>query len=64
MSGKRLLSVVVPCYNEELCVEAFHAAVSAVMLCGESAAGKCPGRTGQTMAEIVEGTETHIDYEP
>ena len=31
MSGKRLLSVVVPCYNEELCVEAFHAAVSAVM---------------------------------
>ena len=31
MSGKRLLSVVVPCYNEELCVEAFHAAVSTVM---------------------------------
>ena len=31
MSGKRLLSVVVPCYNEELCVEALHVAVSAVM---------------------------------
>ena len=37
---------------------------SAVMLSGESAAGKYPVRTVQTMAEIVEETETHIDYEP
>lgn len=37
---------------------------SAVMLSGESAAGKYPVRTVQTMAEIVEETEKHIDYEP
>ena len=36
---------------------------SAVMLSGESAAGKYPVKTVQTMAEIVEETETHIDYE-
>ena len=36
---------------------------SAVMLSGESAAGKYPVRTVQTMAEIVEETEKHIDYE-
>ena len=34
------------------------------MLSGESAAGKYPVRTVQTMAEIVEETEKHIDYEP
>ena len=37
---------------------------SAVMLSGESAAGKYPVRTVQTMAEIVEETEKDIDYEP
>ena len=37
---------------------------SAVMLSGESAAGKYPVKTVQTMAEIVEETEKHIDYEP
>ena len=37
---------------------------SAVMLSGESAAGKYPVRTVQTMAGIVEETEKHIDYEP
>ena len=36
---------------------------SAVMLSGESAAGKYPVKTVQTMAEIVEETEKHIDYE-
>ncbi len=36
---------------------------SAVMLSGESAAGKYPVRTVQTMAGIVEETEKHIDYE-
>lgn len=36
---------------------------SAVMLSGESAAGKYPVRTVQTMAQIVEETEKHIDYE-
>ena len=36
---------------------------SAVMLSGESAAGKYPIKTVQTMAEIVEETEKHIDYE-
>ena len=35
-----------------------------IMLSGESAAGKYPVRTVQTMAEIVEETEKHIDYEP
>ena len=37
---------------------------SAVMLSGESAAGKYPVKTVKTMAEIVEETEKHIDYEP
>ena len=36
---------------------------SAVMLSGESAAGKYPVKTVQTMSEIVEETEKHIDYE-
>ena len=36
---------------------------SAVMLSGESAAGKYPVKTVQTMAEIAEETEKHIDYE-
>ena len=36
---------------------------SAVMLSGESAAGKYPVKTVQTMAGIVEETEKHIDYE-
>ena len=36
---------------------------SAVMLSGESAAGKYPVKTVQTMAEIVEETEKHSDYE-
>ena len=36
---------------------------SAVMLSGESAAGKYPVKTVQTMVEIVEETENHIDYE-
>ena len=36
---------------------------SAVMLSGESVAGKYPVKTVQTMAEIVEETEKHIDYE-
>ncbi len=36
---------------------------SAVMLSGETAAGKYPVKTVQTMAEIVEETEKHIDYE-
>lgn len=36
---------------------------SAVMLSGESAAGKYPVKTVQTMAEIMEETEKHIDYE-
>ena len=35
---------------------------SAVMLSGESAAGKYPVQTLRTMAEIVEETEKHIDY--
>ncbi len=35
---------------------------SAVMLSGESAAGKYPVQTVRTMAQIVEETETHIDY--
>lgn len=35
---------------------------SAVMLSGESAAGKYPVKTVQTMAEIVEETEKHINY--
>ena len=35
---------------------------SAVMLSGESAAGKYPVETVRTMAEIVEETERHIDY--
>ena len=36
---------------------------SAVMLSGESAAGKYPVQTLQTMAKIVEETEKHIDYQ-
>ena len=36
---------------------------SAVMLSGESAAGKYPVETVRTMAEIVEETEKHINYE-
>lgn len=36
---------------------------SAVMLSGESAAGKYPVKTVQTMSEIVEETEKHIEYE-
>ncbi len=35
---------------------------SAVMLSGESAAGKYPVQTVKTMAEIVEETEKHINY--
>ena len=35
---------------------------SAVMLSGESAAGKYPVQTVKTMAEIVEETEKHIHY--
>ncbi len=35
---------------------------SAVMLSGESAAGKYPVETVRTMAEIVEETEKHIPY--
>ncbi len=35
---------------------------SAVMLSGESAAGKYPVLTVETMAQIVEETEKHIDY--
>ncbi len=35
---------------------------SAVMLSGESAAGKFPVQTVETMAKIVEETEHHIDY--
>ncbi len=35
---------------------------SAVMLSGESAAGKYPVETVKIMAEIVAETETHIDY--
>lgn len=35
---------------------------SAVMLSGESAAGKYPVETVRTMAEIVEETESHINY--
>ena len=36
---------------------------SAVMLSGESAAGKYPVETVRTMGEIVEETERHIHYE-
>lgn len=36
---------------------------SAVMLSGESAAGKYPVQTLKTMSQIVEETEKHIDYE-
>ena len=36
---------------------------SAVMLSGESAAGKYPSETVKIMAEIVEETEKHINYE-
>ncbi len=36
---------------------------SAVMLSGESAAGKYPVQTVKTMAEIVEETEKHIHYD-
>ncbi len=36
---------------------------SAVMLSGESAAGKYPVKTVQTMSEICEETEKHIHYE-
>ena len=36
---------------------------SAVMLSGESAAGKYPVETVRTMSEIVEETEKHINYE-
>ena len=36
---------------------------SAVMLSGESAAGKYPVETIKTMSEIVEETEEHINYE-
>lgn len=36
---------------------------SAVMLSGESAAGKYPVETVRTMAEIVEETEKHINYQ-
>ena len=36
---------------------------SAVMLSGESAAGKYPVKTVQTMAEIVEEPDKYIDYE-
>ncbi len=36
---------------------------SAVMLSGESAAGKYPVQTLQTMVRIVEETEKHIDYQ-
>lgn len=36
---------------------------SAVMLSGESAAGKYPVQTLQTMVKIVEETEKHIDYQ-
>ena len=35
---------------------------SAIMLSGESAAGKYPVQTVQTMASIAEETEKHIDY--
>lgn len=35
---------------------------SAVMLSGESASGKYPVRTVETMAEICEETEKHVDY--
>ena len=35
---------------------------SAIMLSGETAAGKYPVQTVKTMAEIAEETEKHIDY--
>ena len=35
---------------------------SAVMLSGETAAGKYPAEAVKNMAEIAEYTENHIDY--
>ena len=44
-------------------VNAVYDGTSAVMLSGESAAGKYPVKTVQTMSEICEETEKHIHYE-